>query len=136
MTSASAWRAILGAGAVAYALASLRTQVELGNPLHAIAFSVVLLAGFAFVLEGISPPSLQVRLLRWRLSPLGRAVEWAGVVGALLLAWSVLGRRLLTAAVAVVVVVWWFRRDEYYDALREEMEELTERDGVPNPNES
>ena len=121
---------------MAYALASLRMQVELSDPLHAIAFSVVLLAGFVFVLEGISPPSLQVRLLRWRLSPLGRAVEWAGVVGALVLAWFVLGQRLLTTAVAVVVLVWWFRRDEYYDALREEMEQLANRNGVQNPNDS
>ncbi|NHN57961.1 MULTISPECIES: hypothetical protein [Halorussus] len=124
MSSLSEWDALAGAAAVAYLVALLRLRVDVGNPVHLVPFAVVLFAGLVLVLQGLAPPDLEVRLVRFRLGRVGRAVEWTAGVALTGLTWLALGEPLTAVAVGLAVGYLWTQRDDYYVDLRDRVDRL------------
>ncbi|UPV73387.1 hypothetical protein M0R89_12625 [Halorussus limi] len=133
MSSLSEWDTLAGAFGLAYALALLRLRADLGNLIHLLLFSVVLLAGSVVVVQGLSSPDLEVRLLRFRLSPVGKALEWSAGVAVTILTALVLDRPLVAVALGVAVGYMWRYRGEYYAELRDETERLETSEASARP---
>lgn len=136
MSSVSEWDAFAGAASVAYALALLRLRTDLSDPVHLLLFSPVLVAGLVLVVHGLSPPDLQIRLLRFRLSRVGKAVELTAAVALTALTWSVLARPGVAVALGVAVAYLWFHRESYYDDLRTEVERLAGSEATASPEDA
>ncbi|MFC4449473.1 hypothetical protein [Halorussus aquaticus] len=133
MSSVSEWDAFAGAASVAYALALLRLRTDLSDPVHLLLFSSVLVAGLVLVVQWLSPPDLEIRLLRFRLSRAGKAVELAAAVALTALTWLVLARPAVAVALGVAVAYLWFHRESYYDDLRTEVERLAASESSERP---